>query len=70
MRLSKIESQEGGGRPGYDEGGEFHDGEGKEVPGHPELEEEVALVGLSNAPLGFRWLAAAEERVVVGVDLS
>ena len=54
LTLREVEGEEGGGAPGDDEGGELDDGESKELPGNPQVEEyapEGMLVGLEEAEL-------------------
>ena len=69
MRLREIEGEEGGSGPRYDESRELDDGESREIPRHPELEEEVAFVGLEEFPLLFGRFAATEPGIFVRVDV-
>ena len=66
LRLRQVEGEEGRCRPRDDERGEFDDGEGEELPGYPQVEEdrlEWMGVWLEQLELSFVRRAFAEIRV-------
>ena len=69
LGLGEVDGQVAGGGPADDEGGEFDDGEGEELPGDPEVEEdglERVGVALEELPLLLGGRAAVEVRVTSG----
>lgn len=72
LSLREIESQEAGTAPADDEGGKFHDGESKQLPGDPEIKEDAldgCWVWSVKTPLRFTWVATTEEWIsLCGLD--